>query len=129
MKGGDYMIINGNGERLYTATETACALGIVVPTLNRWYLFKKENPDNEWAQKIPDYIKLSDNAKAQRYWTESMIWRLRDFAENFPRGRNGVMGSVTQRYQPYELQKQRKKGIKKNGKKKSRSRRTADTRS
>ena len=115
--------INGKDEKLFTATETACILGIVVPTLNRWYLFKKENPDNEWAQKIPDYIKLSDNEKAQRFWKESDIWRLRDFAEHFPRGRNGVMGSVTQRYQPYELQKQRKKGKKNHGKKSSRSKR------
>ena len=112
--------IDGKQEKLFTATETACILGIVVPTLNRWYLFKKENPDNEWAQKIPDYVKLAEGEKAQRFWKESDIWRLRDFAEHFPRGRSGVMGSVTQRYQPYDLQKQRRN--KKHGKKSSRSR-------
>ena len=104
--------VNGKEEKLYTVTEVAFYIGVVVPTINRWYLYKKENPDSEWAQYIPDYVTLSDNQKAPRYWRESDIYRLIEFHQKFPKGRGGVMGSVTQRYQP----KQRRK---KDGKKKS----------
>ena len=103
--------VNGKEEKLYTANEVAFYVGVVVPTLNRWYLFKKENPENELVQYIPDYIKLSDNEKAQRYWREGDIFRLMEYKDKIIIGRNGVMGSVTQRYQ------QRRN---KNGKKKSR---------
>lgn len=108
--------INGKEEKLYNANEVAFYIGVVVPTLNRWYLFKKENPDNEWSNEIPEYITLTDGQKAQRYWKESDIWRLRAFKDKFPKGRNGIMGSVSQRYQ-----KTTKQGRAKNGKKKVRT--------
>ena len=87
-------------------------------------LFKKENEEKKAITEKYDNMSknldaLAEGEKAQRFWKESDIWRLRDFAEHFPRGRSGVMGSVTQRYQPYDLQKQRRK---KHGKKSSRSR-------
>lgn len=105
--------VNGKEERLFNVNEVALYLGVVSTTLNRWYLFKKENPDSEWSNMIPDYVTLSDNQRAQRYWREGEIFRLMEFRDKFPKGRNGIMGSVTQRYV-----KQKKKE-KKNGKKKT----------
>lgn len=89
-------------------TQVAILLGISVPTLNFWYRFKKENPDNEYARLLPEFQRLKNNQA--RYWKREDVWKLAEFQKSIPKGRSGVMGCVTQRYL--------KKGEVKHGKKK-----------
>ena len=83
-------------ERLLNATEVALAIGISVHTLDLWYRFKRQYPQNEYAKILPAYTKKT--MKSNRYWKQSDIWRLMDFKKRIPKGRSGIMGSVTQRY-------------------------------
>ena len=80
----------------YKAVEVALLLDISVPTLNNWYVFKRDNPDNEMAKLLPDPIQKSN--RQTRYWTQSDIAKLIEFKSKIVWGRNGFMGSVTQRY-------------------------------
>lgn len=96
-------------ERLLKAEEVSLLVGISIPTLNNWYRFKRENPDDENAKVLPDYEKESE--KATRYWKQDDIWRLIDFKNRVVIGRKGIMGSVTQRYvKPKEEKHGKKKG-------------------
>lgn len=76
--------------------EVAVLIGSSVKTINNWYWFKRENPDNEYAQMLPDYIQ--EGARQTRYWNEDDVWKLINFKNSIPTGRKGVMGSVTQKY-------------------------------
>lgn len=93
-KGGDYMV--KNGERLLKIEEVAVLLGCSVKTINMWYWFRKENPDNEYAKMLPDY--LQESAKSARYWRTSDMWKMIQFKDSIPHGRNGILGSITQKY-------------------------------
>ena len=98
------------GKRLLSPTETACELGISIQTLNSYYKFKKENPENEVAMELPDFIRVGN--KKARYWRAEDIEAIRKFRENIPTGRNGILGSVTQRYYHTSKNEERKaKGI------------------
>lgn len=77
--------------------EVAIFVGVSVNTINSWYKFKHENPEDEYAKMLPDYIQEGGD-RSPRYWTETDIDRLLEFKEAKPTGRNGVMGCVTQRY-------------------------------
>lgn len=79
-----------------TAQQVVVMLGISENTLNFWYRFKRENPDNEVAQLLPDYIK--DSERSKRYWKRSDLPKLIKFQQALPKGRNGIMGTITQRY-------------------------------
>lgn len=81
---------------LIKAVELALLLDISVPTLNNWYVFKRENPDNEMAKLLPEPIQQT--ARQTRYWKRSDIPKLLEFKSKIVWGRNGFMGSVTQRY-------------------------------
>lgn len=83
-------------ERLLKAVEVALLLDISVPTLNNWYFFKREHPEEEMAKLLPDPIQKS--TRQTRYWKESDIPKLIKFKSKIVWGRNGFMGSVTQRY-------------------------------
>ena len=83
-------------ERLLRAEEVALSVGISVKTLNNWYLFKRANPDDEYAQMIPDCIQKG--SRRQRFWKQEDIWNLMKFKQSIPTGRKGVMGVVTQKY-------------------------------
>ena len=76
--------------------EMAVRLGISVPTINSWYRFKKENPDNEFAKLIPEFER--HGAHRERCWREEDVEKLAFFKSAIPQGRNGIMGSITQRY-------------------------------
>ena len=77
--------------------EVAIFVGVSVATVNSWYRFKRENPDDPYAKMLPDYIQEGGD-KSVRYWTETDIDRLLEFKDKKPTGRNGVMGSITQKY-------------------------------
>lgn len=74
--------------------EVALFLGVSVETINIWYRFKNQHPDNEYAQLLPEFVKVNGT----RYWTQEDISKLMDFKEKRPMGRNGAMGAITQKY-------------------------------
>lgn len=78
-------------EKLYRIEEVAALIGNSVFTINLWYRWKKKQPDNELAAKLPDITYKN----GKKYWTQSDIYKLIEFKEMIPAGRNGVMGSVT----------------------------------
>ena len=83
-------------ERLLKLEEVAILIGVSGKSINNWYWFKRENPNNEYARILPDYIQ--DGSHQTRYWRESDIWKLVEFKQAIPQGKNGIMGSVTQKY-------------------------------
>ena len=83
--------------KLYKAGEVAFLVGISTETLNLWYRFKKQNPDNEYVQLLPDIKHKKDDNKT-RYWTEDDVFKLIEYKNTIPQGRNGIMGSVSQKY-------------------------------
>ena len=76
--------------------EVAVLCGVSVQTINNWYRFKKENPNDEFAKLLPDYECMGNHG--QRFWDKADINALIDFQRKMPRGCKGIMGSVTQRY-------------------------------
>lgn len=83
-------------ERLLKLEEVAVLIGSSGKSINNWYMFKRENPKNEYAKMLPDFVQ--NGPRQTRYWKESDIWKLVKFKQSIPQGRNGVMGSVTQKY-------------------------------
>lgn len=75
--------------------ELAMRIDSSVQTINNWYKWKRLNPDNELASLLPEYIQ--DGARQTRYWNTEDIWKMIEFKQHIIRGRNGVMGDVTQR--------------------------------
>lgn len=76
--------------------EVAVLCGVSVQTINNWYKFKRENPNNEYARLLPNYECMGGHS--QRFWDKSDINALLAFKDKMPKGCKGVMGSVTQRY-------------------------------
>lgn len=76
--------------------EVAVLCGVSVQTINNWYKFKRENPDNEYAQLLPVYECIGEHN--QRFWDKADVNSLLTFKQKMPKGCKGVMGSVTQRY-------------------------------
>lgn len=76
--------------------EVAVLCGVSVQTINNWYKFKRENPDNEYAQLLPTFETMGEHN--QRFWDKADINSLLAFKQKMPKGCKGVMGSVTQRY-------------------------------
>ena len=88
--------------RLLKVEEVAVTIGSSVQSINNWYRFKKQNPDNEYAKLLPEYIQQSE--RMTRYWRDSDIWKLIEFKQSIPQGCKGIMGSVTQKYHKKEKQ-------------------------
>ena len=82
-------------EKLLKIEEVALLLDVSTQTLNIWYKWVRENPDNPLAKLVPKY--QQNGARQTRYWTQSDVWKLLEFKNQLPRGRGGVMGDVTQR--------------------------------
>ena len=76
--------------------ELAAKIGTSVPTISAWYRWKKQNPEHELAKLLPCFVRKGPHGT--KYWYESDIPRLMEFKNSIPQGRNGVMGSVTQKY-------------------------------
>ena len=85
------------GERLLSAQEVAILINRFPTTISMWYRWKRENPEHELAQLLPDYIQ--EHPRSKRLWKESDVYKLLEFEKNIVKGRKGLMGSVTQRYQ------------------------------
>lgn len=82
-------------ERMLKIEEVALMLGVSTQTINIWYRWARENPDNELAKLVPQYVQTG--SRQTRYWTQSDVWKLVEFSKSIPRGRNGIMGDITQR--------------------------------
>lgn len=80
-------------ERLLKIEEVALAVGVSVKTVNFWYAFKRQNPDNEYAKLLPEYVQLG--TRSQRFWNEDAIWKMIEFRKQVPKGCRGVMGGTT----------------------------------
>lgn len=89
-------------DTLLKLEEVAILVGVSFKTINTWYAFKRAHPDNEYAQLLPDYIQAGNRQK--RFWRKSDIWKLIKFRQSIPKGRNGVLGDITQKY--YRKQKE-----------------------
>lgn len=89
-------------DTLLKLEEVAILVGVSFKTINTWYAFKRTHPDNEYAQLLPDYIQAGNRQK--RFWKKSDIWKLIKFRQSIPKGRNGVLGDITQKY--YRKQKE-----------------------
>lgn len=77
-------------------TEVSMLVGSSIQTISSWYKWRASNPDHPLAKKLPDYSRIGN--KNTRYWQESDIGRLIEFKTSIPQGRNGIMGTVTQKY-------------------------------
>jgi hypothetical protein len=84
--------------------KVALLVGVSVKTINSWYWFKAQNPENEYAKMLPEFERRT--ALGTRYWKSEDIQKLVEFKTKVPHGRNGILGDVTQKY----ARKQRKKG-------------------
>ena len=92
--------------------QVAMLVGVSAKTINNWYWFKQVEPDNEYAKMLPDYTQTHE--KATRYWSMPDVYKLIEFRNSIPHGRNGVLGNVTQKWSRRKREE--------NGKKKSRNR-------
>ena len=109
---------------LLTALEVCLLAHCSYNALNYWYRWRAQNPDNEYAKLLPDYIQYSE--RQARYWKREDVAKIIQFRETVPQGRNGIMGDVTQKYRRAKRKKDRKKkGNKKNGKNGNRGRRNS----
>ena len=76
--------------------EVAILVGVSFKTINTWYYWARKNPDNEYAKMLPEYIQAGKRQK--RFWRKSDLWKFIQFKQSIPKGRNGIMGDVTQVY-------------------------------
>lgn len=83
-------------ERLLKIEEVAVLIGVSVKTINNWYWFKRENPESELAKLLPEYEQ--ERPTSARLWKASTLEDFMTFKSSVKIGRNGAMGSVTQRY-------------------------------
>ena len=82
-------------ERMLRAEEVAMVCSLSQKTISLWYKWKRENPEHEKAKMLPDFTR---DAHGIRLWKESDVEKLLKFKEQIVTGRNGFMGSTTQRY-------------------------------
>lgn len=82
--------------RLLNVQELSMLIGSSIQTIGSWYRWKDLNPDHELAKLIPDYTRIGN--RRTRYWKQEDVWKLLEFKQKIPQGRNGIMGEVTQKY-------------------------------
>lgn len=83
-------------EKYFNIITVALLVGCSTKTIENWYMFKRDNPDSEYAKMLPDFIQHGN--RQTRYWKQEDIPQLIQFKNSIPHGRNGVLGSTTQRY-------------------------------
>lgn len=72
--------------------EVAMRVGVSTQTLNRWYKFKKNNPESELSQQLPDYSLETTPHGNVRLWDTDSVWSLINFKTHIKQGRTGKMG-------------------------------------
>lgn len=79
-------------------------LNISYRTLERWY--KWYNSLSDVPKDVPK-LPMYEQAKPRgaKFWTSEDVEQLKEFKKWIPKGRNGIMGRVSQRYWKPELRK------------------------
>ncbi len=85
-----------NNEKTLNAQEVALLVGCSVYMLNVWYKWKKLHPEHELAKLLPDYTQAG--GRQTRYWKMDDVYKIIEFRQKLPIGRNGILGDVTQKY-------------------------------
>lgn len=83
-------------EKLCKIEEVALIVGVSTATINIWYRWKRSHQDHELVNLLPDFIQ--SGARQTRYWKQSDCWKLIQFKQAIPHGRNGILGDTTQKY-------------------------------
>ena len=83
-------------DKLLNVSEVSVIVGSSIQTISSWYRWKDLHPEHELAKLIPTYTRVGN--RRTRYWTMEDVWKLVDFKNAIPQGRNGVMGEITQKY-------------------------------
>lgn len=73
--------------------EVAMRVGVSTQTLNRWYKFKRNNPDDELSKLLPPYKKVKHPTGFMRVWEMDDVWKLIEFQSKIVPGRCGRMGA------------------------------------
>ncbi len=82
--------------RVIRIEEMAVLIDSSVPTISSWYRWKAQNPEHPAAKNLPDFFRVGPHRN--RCWHESDIPAMKAFKASIKQGRNGLMGSVTQKY-------------------------------
>ena len=82
--------------KLLTIEEVAVSVGVSTQTINIWYRWKKQNPSHERAKLLPTPIQAKP--RQTRFWELQDVMQLIEFKNSVKTGRDGIMGSVTQKY-------------------------------
>ena len=82
-------------EKKLKVEEVAVLLDVSAKTINYWYMFKRKNPRDEKAKLLPKYNMVVNNGRKTRLWNYEDIPKLIEFKSQISKGRNGFMGSVT----------------------------------
>lgn len=82
--------------KLLTIEEVAVSTGVSVQTINIWYRWKKQNPEHERAKMLPEPIQAKP--RQTRFWEPQDVLKLIEFKNTVKTGRDGIMGSITQKY-------------------------------
>ena len=83
-------------KKLLTVEQVALRVGCSAKTINLWYQWKRTNPLSKYVELLPEYTRST--SKGQRLWDPDAVWSLIEFRRTIPHGRNGIMGSVSQKY-------------------------------
>jgi DNA-binding transcriptional MerR regulator len=75
--------------------EVARRVDVSVQTINTWYRFAKQKPENKLASLLPPFYQ--EKARGIRYWREGDIDAIKQFKYSIPKGRNGILGCITQK--------------------------------
>ncbi len=89
-------IVDSGENRVIRIEEMAMLIGSSVPTISSWYRWKNQNPEHEAAKRLPDFFRVGPHGA--RCWHESDVQALKGFKASIKQGRDGLMGSVTQKY-------------------------------
>ena len=79
-----------------TVNQVGAYIGRSEHAINYWYKWKKDNPDHELAALLPDYVQ--EGKRGTRLWKKSDVWKLLEFKQKVPQGRNGIMNDSIQKY-------------------------------
>lgn len=83
-------------DRLIRVEEMAMRIGVSYKTIQNWYAFKKAYPDHELSKLLPECIQSAP--RQTRYWREEDVEKLKYFKSVMPRGGQGQMSAITQKY-------------------------------
>lgn len=95
--------------KLLTANQVCNEVGISIFTLNNWYRYKRENPNDDLARILPDYTK--EFTTSPRQWRRADIKKLLKFKQTRNLGSKGQMAKTIQKYYKKEKQNEKLRSI------------------